>query len=373
MGTVMDPLFHDLSDGVCVSDVEGNILYLNPAAQRMLETHRLGEPQRICEILCARMAAQNGGSCAAQCPLRQSGSPQASVTFQGQHGPAVSFEWKGDNFKKVERWKNLRVRCLKMPTDLLGPMEMEKHFTLIEDATAAMELERHKEDWRNMIVHDLRTPLSIIHGVSKALGEVSVGSVLAQKEADLIEMSARNCQRMAELLDLFLDVAKLEAGAMPLRLEDMSLLAVVGKCLEEQALAARLRRIQIEVLIPQDLAVRADAGLLFRVIQNVLNNAFKFTPEQGRVTITAAADVGQKTAILRVKDTGPGIAAEELPFIFDRFYQARARQEGRIKGFGLGLTFCREALGAMGGGIEARSRAGQGSEFAIRLPLSWKQ
>lgn len=373
MGTIMDSLFHDLSDGVCVSDGKGNVLYLNPAAQRMLETHRLGQPQRICELLCARIAAEDGGSCAAHCPLRQAGSSQAAVTFQGKHGPDVSFEWKNDDFKKVERWKNLRVRCLKMPTALLGPLEMDKHLTLIEDATAELELERHKEDWRNMIVHDLRTPLSIIHGVSKALGEMPVGAALTRKEADLIQMSSRNCQRMAELLDLFLDVAKLEAGAMPLKLEETPLLAVIGKCLEEQSLGAQSRRIKVELSVPQDLAVRADAALLFRVLQNVLNNAFKFTPEGGQVTIRAQAEPDQKTAILRLKDTGPGIPAEELPFIFDRFYQARARQEGRIKGFGLGLTFCREALFAMGGGIEAESSPGNGSVFIIRLPLAWRQ
>jgi two-component system sensor histidine kinase ResE len=280
----------------------------------------------------------------------------------------VAFEWKDDNFKRVERWKNLRVRCLKMPTPLFGSDGMEHHFTLIEDATAELELERHKEDWRNMIAHDLRTPLSVVYGASKVLGEIPVGGVITQREADLIEMSARNCSRMGELLDMFLDVAKLEAGSMSIALGALPLRGIVQKGIEEQAFNARSRRINVDASVPEVLTVRADADLLFRVIQNVLSNALKFTPEDGRVTITAASDEGGKNVTLRVKDTGQGIPPEELPFIFDRFYQARARQQGRIKGFGLGLTFCLEALKTMGGGIEAQSTPGEGSEFIIRLP-----
>lgn len=369
MLTLLDPLFKDLSDGICVSDGHGNILYLNPAAQRMLDSNGMGGPQRICELLCSRLSTEENGECASKCPLRQVGSPEKSVTFQGKHGPAVAFEWKDANFKRVEHWKNLRVRCLKMPTTLFGSGQPENHFTLIEDATAELDLERHKEDWRNMVAHDLRTPLSVVYGVSKALGELPLGSAITEREAALIEMSARNCKRMGELLDLFLDVAKLEAGAMPIEPSDFPVLRVVEKCMEEQAFSARSRRIAVDMSVPPELIVRADFELLFRAIENVLNNALKFTPEEGRVTISAVGDPQLKRATLRVKDTGPGISPEELPFIFDRFHQARARQQGRIKGFGLGLTFCREALKAMGGDIEARSTLGSGSEFIIRLPL----
>ena len=131
-------------------------------------------------------------------------------------------------------------------------------------------------------------------------------------------------------------------------------------------MAARAKKITLCFGVPEDLAAFADPKLLFRILQNLINNAVKFTPEGGRVEVQACGS-GEMVEVV-VRDTGPGISALDAPFIFDRFYQARARREGRLQGNGLGLTFCREALAAMGGAIELRSRPGCGAEFAFHLP-----
>lgn len=128
--------------------------------------------------------------------------------------------------------------------------------------------------------------------------------------------------------------------------------------------------------------------MLGRVVDNLIDNAVKFTPQGGRVSVTAAAqplrpnatpngpgdaaaDAAQQgCVVIRVKDTGPGIAAEEIPLIFDRYHQGEARRQGKTRGNGLGLAFCREALGLMGAQISVRSQVGRGSEFVITIPAS---
>jgi signal transduction histidine kinase len=119
--------------------------------------------------------------------------------------------------------------------------------------------------------------------------------------------------------------------------------------------------------VPDDIFVEADSELLSRVVQNVLDNAVKFTPSDGRIELLASVDGEQ--AELSIKDTGPGLAPEELPLLFDRYHQARARRAGKIQGTGLGLTFCREALKLMQGSIAVGSKLGEGTVFTIRLPL----
>lgn len=367
--TFLDELFKELSDGICVSDADGNILYLNPAGRRMLDLPEDGPMDgNLCRILCGRLETPSSKECASHCPLRDAGCPDRSVTFNGKHGPKIAFEWKDVSCRRVERWKNFRVHCLRMPTSLFEPWETEKHFTIFEDASTELELERRKEDWRNMIAHDLRTPLTSIYGALKSLEDVPPGRALEPRELQMLKIGLRNCQRMTEALDLFMDVARLDAASMPIRPEALNLRELVRKCAEDQAFAAQSGRVEVSVGVPEGLSIQADPSLAYRVVENILANALKFTPVGGRVVIGAKKD-GDMIA-LSIKDSGPGIAAGELPFIFDRFYQARASREGKLKGSGLGLTFCREAVKAMSGTIHVDSEPGAGSDFVVRLPAA---
>jgi len=173
-------------------------------------------------------------------------------------------------------------------------------------------------------------------------------------------------------VDLYLDVSKIDAGQMRTEIKELDLAQLVRACVEEQSPLTKQRRISLAVRVPSGLKVLADAELLQRVVQNLLNNALKFTPEGGRVELSAAPEP-RDAARLCFADTGPGIAPEEIPRLFDRYHQAKARREGRIKGTGLGLAFCRQALAAMRGDIRAESKPGEGSRFIIRLPMPPKQ
>ena len=364
---MIDPFFDELPDGVCVSDLKGQILYMNPAAERLLDTSiakALGRP--MCELLCGHLATGGRKECASDCALRRGDSGTQSVTFVGKRGPNEIYQWMDFRVQHRQVWKNLRVRCMKTAPSFLGE---GRRLTLIEDRSNEADFERHKEDWRHMIAHDLRAPLTNIYAVVRMLQD-SMSGQSAPPDKKLVDISARACDKMDELLTLYLDVAKLDAGLMPVKIEPVSLAQLLAMAIEGQSPLALQRHIKISTSVPEDLAAVADPALFPRVIDNVLNNAVKYTPEGGAVSITARMDGA--FALLSVKDTGTGISPEDLPSLFDRFYQSQIRRAGKIQGTGLGLTFCREALAAMNGSIEVYSELGKGTEFIISLPVGVK-
>ena len=368
--TALDPvfrLFDHLSDGFCLADSRGNAIYVNDAARRLLELPQGEAELNMCRLLCEHLAVEGGEHAGATCPLRDGSHPASSVTFLGRHGPHSAFNWRGESIQRAERWTDLRVRCLRARLPLDGHEGEELHVIILEDASSEMDLRRHRADWRSMVAHDLRTPLTGIFGALRLLAEMHPEVKDGQsQDAKLVQLGLRNCERMIELLDLYLDVARIDAGAMPVRPEPLALLALAQDAVSEQSATAAAHDVTVELAIPPDLKAVADKSLLSRVFENIVNNGIKYNNPGGRLTISARAEpAGVEVSFA---DTGRGIEPGDLPFIFDRFYQAESRRSGRTKGNGLGLTFCKEALGRMGGSIAVESRLGQGSRFVVTLP-----
>ena len=362
---MIETFFDELSDGVCLSDARGNILYANPAAKNLLDIS--GPPvqaKTLCEVLCSHLAAAGASECASTCELLKPRSPTRAVTFRGDYGPKEIATWRDFTVQRRSVWKNLRVRCLKASPSLIGE---GKHLTLIEDVSVDVEMERQKEDWRQMIAHDLRSPLTSIYAAIRLFQE-SAGRPLAAGSGELIGAAERSCRKMLELITLYLDVARLDAGVAETKPAPIRLADALRAEIAEQDARAREKNLEVSLTAPDEIVVEADADLLSRVVQNVLDNAVKFSPWGGRVEVSARVDGEQ--AALSIKDGGPGIAAEELPLLFDRYHQARARRAGKIQGTGLGLTFCREALKVMRGSIGVDSKLSEGAEFTVRLPLA---
>lgn len=366
MESLLDPLFQELADGVGIAADGGEILYLNPAAQELLGVAGLAwKGMSLCEVLCGHLVGADGRDYAANCPLRRAGDRSSGVTFQGRYGPHVTYDWRDFRIHKQEKWTQLRVRCLRMPAHAVAPAQSQRHLILIQDASAEYELEQHREDWRSMVAHDLRSPLTNIYGTLRLLEDLPEGQTLTDGERKLIEIGSKSCRRMLELLNLYLDIAKLDAALMPVELKPIGLLEVVSLCVEQQQPLSSEKKVGISVDVPADLKVSADAELLFRVIDNLLNNAVKFSPDGGTVAVAARRDGA--AASVCVKDQGPGIPPDDIPLLFDRFHQARARRAGKTQGTGLGLTFCREAMRVMHGEIGVSSSPGKGAEFILRL------
>lgn len=365
------PFFEALADGIGISEPEGKILYLNPAAEGLLNVDLPGvRGKNLCDILCGRVAESPDGP--QNCPLRFPDAEQNGVTYMCKLNTERSFRWAGAGVQKADKWSHVRIRCLRTTMPWFNGSDGEKHLTIIEDASSQVELERHKEDWRNMIAHDLRTPLTTVYANLKLLLEIQGQQRNEAAELKFIGMGIRNCERMMNLLNLYLEVAKLDAGLMPIHLSDLSLADSVNTCVSEQEALASENNIDISVDIPPDLRVSADAELWGRVLQNILNNALKFTPPGGGVRITARREDAAH-ARLSIDDDGPGIDPADRAHLFDRYHQAEARRDGRIKGIGLGLAFCKEALRVMGGEIATGSENGKGAQFLIYQPLATSQ
>jgi len=339
------PLFDGLADGIFVSDSEGKLLYSNDAAAGLLgaaaeEAMKTG----ICRPLCGAIEGAPCGADASACPLNAPGGSTNSTTYRGKH--AVSH-------------RDLRVRCLK--TKLSGA---ELRFVVIEDDAAEAELERHKDDWRHMLAHDVRNPLTMAMGALKFLEDSGAGHTIDKADLELIHAGVRNCRRIEELLATYLETDRMVKGSMPVHAAAVDAAQLISDLVSEHAQAAAERGLSLKGGARRRLCVRADPELLRRALTNLIDNALKYTPAGGCITVNAAEDRG--LVRIRVADDGPGIPARDLPRIFDRYYQVS--KEDRRHGLGLGLTFCRAALSAMDGEITVESRVGTGSVFTLTLP-----
>lgn len=342
-------MFDALGDGVCVVDRAYRIVYANAAAARLLGAARealFGASS--CQTVCARLLKPDGSDSAASCPCRTSRGPS------GQRG-------------RLDGQTELRVRCEPLASPLLDELGPELRLLLLEEARDEADAERAREDWRHMLVHDMRSPLANVFGVLRLIEETHKDA--DPQEAELLNVSLRSCRRVLHLLDDYLDVARLEAGLMPVRTEAIELDALARRCVEEQLGSARERSVTVDTGGEEGVVAAGDPDLLARVAHNLLANAIKFSPRGGRVAIETAR-AGAALAELRVGDQGPGIGPEDQARLFERFFQGASGRAALTKGTGLGLAFCFQALRAMRGAISVSSKPGGGSTFVARLPAS---
>jgi CheY-like chemotaxis protein/anti-sigma regulatory factor (Ser/Thr protein kinase) len=216
-----------------------------------------------------------------------------------------------------------------------------------------------------MLAHELRNPLAPIRNAAQLLKRLGPPAPELQWARDVIE---RQAGHLGRLVDDLLDVSRITQGKITLRKEKLDLVQVIGGALEASRPLIEERRHRLNVSLPEHpLGVEGDPTRLTQVVANLLNNAAKFTPEGGRIWLAAEASDGQ--VVLRVRDTGAGIAADLLPHVFDLFRQADRSLDRSQGGLGVGLTLVRSLVELHGGSVEARSEGQEcGSEFVVRLP-----
>lgn len=237
---------------------------------------------------------------------------------------------------------------------------------VFHDITERLQLEQVREDLTHMIVHDLRNPLSSIMSslelIRARLRDPTIDIPLDQ----LFAVAQRSGERLFGLIDSILDVARLESGKAELTYQVIDVGNMVGEAVEQVRPVAVGREIRLSSYVPPDLPlIEGDRNLLLRTLNNLLDNAIKFTPPDGEVRVTVdrlSADALQFV----VSDTGRGIPLEHQERIFDRF--ARVPNE-KVRGTGIGLAFCKLAVEAHGGRIWVESRPGQGATFKFTIPL----
>lgn len=213
--------------------------------------------------------------------------------------------------------------------------------------------------------HELRTPLTAIKGQTE---------VALQRDRDTEDYKQvlrgvnGEVDRMIRLVGSLLALARADAGQIAIAREAVDLGQVVTDAAEQVAPVARAKHIQFEARSGPTTRLIADEDLLLQLVLNLLDNAVRYTPEHGFVGVTWALEDGH--AVIRVSDTGPGIATEDLPRIFDRFYRADKARSQSGGGTGLGLSISRCIAEAHGGSIGVESSPGRGATFTVRLPIS---
>jgi two-component system OmpR family sensor kinase len=235
-------------------------------------------------------------------------------------------------------------------------------------ATALEQSEQQRQSLVADVAHELRTPLSVLQGNLRAI----LDDVYPLDKAEVARLydETRLLGRMVEDLQ---DLALADAGQLRLHLQPSDVAGILRATADSLGLAAEAQEVALSVHIPDEAplsAVQADPDRLAQVLRNLLVNALRHTPAGGTVTVTAA----EKGGVLEVAvaDTGEGIAAQDLPYVFDRFWRAersRARGEGVAGGSGLGLSVARSLVEAHGGRIWVESQVGQGTTFRFTLLL----
>jgi signal transduction histidine kinase len=227
-----------------------------------------------------------------------------------------------------------------------------------------IELGRTKEQFVALITHELRNPLAAIVGYSHLLLD-DASSLIPEHRHDL-ELICRNADRMAALIDDLLDLGQLESGNFRLHLQPVDLCQIAQEALTGAHTTARGKHLDINCHLPPHAVVDGDAIRLRQIIDNVLGNAVKYTPDGGRITINVAH--GQERITCTVADSGIGIPAAEHDRLFTRFYRTSNAVASGTPGSGLGLAVTRALVELHHGTIDYTSALGQGTTFTIALP-----
>jgi signal transduction histidine kinase len=225
---------------------------------------------------------------------------------------------------------------------------------------------RLKDEFLMTVSHELRTPLTAIYGWARMLAS---GSLTAERKQSAFQTIERNVQVQARLVDDLLDVSRIIGGKLRLELRSVNPAEVVMHAIETVQPAAEARNIQVETIVDPGIStIVCDPDRLQQIVWNLLSNAIKFTRDRGRVRVFMA-QTDDRIEIV-VSDTGAGISAEFLPYVFDRFRQEQSGSKRRHGGLGLGLAIVRHLVELHGGSVTAGSNGeGQGATFRVELPV----
>ena len=333
-----------LYDPVIVTDENGRVMKLNPAAEEIFGAEPQNAGKHVSEI------ARDGRIASAVAEALESQRP---VTGEGM-SQVLPLAVDGSE-------RSFRVRTTPMRDSakhLLGAV------TLLEDITHLREIDRLKSDFIATASHELRTPLTSVQMGVHLLLEGAAGE-LNDKQAEVLSACREDCERLDKLMRDLLDLSRIEAGESQPQLRTISLRDLLASEAEELRPQVEAKSLSFHLDVPDDLAaVVADASQISRVIANLVVNAIRYT-RTGGISIEAAQRGRYVT--VSVSDTGSGIPAESLSHIFEMFVQVPGAPTG---GAGLGLAISRLIVEAHGGQISAQSELGQGSSFSFTLPVA---
>lgn len=384
-------IFENLSNPVAVIDRSLVIMQVNPAFARFFRT----APEVLIGRRCHTLVHGHPVPCqflGEYCPVANSLATGTVVRVPHRHSDPdgtvhyleetvtplrdagdviVSFVVVYNDYTEIKNAQNeseLKSRQLEeLNRQLVVQREqLSAQARQLSDANAELlRLSATKDEFVSTVSHELRTPLTAISESINLVADGSLGDVSAS-QASFLQVASRNCRRLAEIINDLLDLSKIEAGRTHAHRRPISPRHVLLEVVETFAALARERQLALRLECPEQLPdVLADEQLVRRVLNNLLGNALKFTP-QG--TVTATAEQHDTEVVVSIQDTGIGIPAEEQPRVFERFYQGRLLDGARPRGTGLGLALTKQMVEMNGGRIWFETREGCGTKFSFTLP-----
>jgi PAS domain S-box-containing protein len=352
-----ETMLGQIADAVIVIDETGRTTYLNGAAKRLLGVDATGVPA-------ARRSELYG-------MLTPEGAP-----FQAEELPSM----RSMRERRVITGVDMLVRCpdgREIPVqENAAPIVAEDGRVIgaiatVRDISAQHELERQKEEFLAAVAHDLKNPIAVLQGQAQLLRRRAERGPLEQERVrEGLQLVENRARMMTGLIDQLLDVTRLRLGQeLQLERQPVDLGALVQEVVQAAQQMTDDHELRV-VLTAPELIGNWDRQRLIRVLENLLNNAIKYSPEGGEVIVSVAQDEADERgdAVVRVQDRGIGIPAKDLPHIFEQFYRA-GNTAGRMVGTGIGLAGARQIVEQHGGTLTVESEEGRGSTFALRLPL----
>jgi PAS domain S-box-containing protein len=279
-----------------------------------------------------------------------------------------------EHYETVRRAKDgrlidisLTVSPIRLPDGtIIGASKIARDITEQKQLRrAAEEASQAKDQFLAMLSHELRTPLNAVMGYIDMLRNKVLPDDQRGRAIDIV---ARNTELLTRIVNDVLDTSRIVTGKLRIELQDCDLSALVSEVAESVRQTARAKGISLSSEIAPGVRVRGDPDRLRQTIWNLLSNALKFTPAGGVVRVSLSDD--DKSARVIVQDTGIGLAAESIPYVFHRFWQGQSVDNRSHGGLGLGLALARHIVELHGGSISAESEGpGQGSTFEVRLPV----
>jgi len=345
-----------IGDAVMVTDAQGRVTLLNPAAQALTrwDADAIGRPvDEVFRIV--NEATRNTVENPVTKVLREGaivGLANHTVLI-GRDGTEVPID---DSGAPIRDGRGRVVGVVLVFRDITARRAAEQELR---------ENDRRKDEFLAMLAHELRNPLAPIRNAAHTLALLGTPDDRIHWVSGVIE---RQVGLMTRLVDDLLDVSRITSGKITLKREPVSIAAVIAQAAEAARPPAESRKEALEVDVAPDVGwVDGDQARLVQVVGNLLDNAIKYTEEGGHIRLTARVD--GREVVIAVRDSGVGIAADLLPHVFDLFAQADRSLERRQGGLGIGLTLVRRLVDMHGGRVEAASEGpGRGSEFTIRLP-----
>ncbi len=356
-------ILESLGEAVMVFDTDGRLTYVNPAAARLTGAnpeapgywwdYQPGEGELLLAEL--RAAARNRRIWEGELPFRRADGAvyDAAVTVTPLFAP--------DD-----------------PEQVIGFVSVHRDITALKNA------ERMKDQFVSNVSHELRSPTSLITLLAGNL-EMLYHRLDDARRLEVIGEIRKHARHLSDLIGGVLEISRIDSGRIATDRQSLNMADLVLQELTHLEPVARRKALHLSADVPESLPVVGHAGQIQQVLRNLLTNAIKYTPDGGRITVTGRALMAPAPAdeprwpgaaglpeglwaAVAVADTGIGIGAEDLPHIFERFYRVRSQSE--IPGTGLGLPIAAELVRRNGGILDVSSTPGQGSTFAVYLPMT---